>query len=191
MIETGKKIIYSAWVICIVIICGFYLTRPELFTADALVGYLTRFQSELLISYIFLTFVRGFFLVPSTPFVIGGAILFPERLLMVLTISMAGVLFSTACIYYFSDLLGFSRYLERRFPDKTEVWKSRLQHPQALAIVTGWALFPLVPTDLISYVGGIIKMPFRYIFTGVLVGELTLNIFYVYAGSSLFHYITG
>lgn len=191
MIETGKKVIYSVWVCCLLILLGLYITRPGFFSPGTLIGFLERFESEILLTYILLTFVRGFFLVPSTPFVIGGAILFPDRLFMVLLISMAGVLFSTTCIYYFSDLLGFSRYLEKRFPEMTEIWKRRLQHPQALAVVTGWALFPLVPTDLISYVGGIIKMPFRYVFTGVLAGELTLNIFYVYAGSSLFHYITG
>lgn len=191
MIETGKKIIYILWVLCVLTVGGFYIYNPTLFSAESLIGFITRFESELLVTYILLTFVRGFFLIPSTPFVIGGALLFPDRLLMVLVISMSGVLFSTACIYYFSDLLGFSQYLEKSFPEKTDTWKARLKQPKAYAVVTAWAFFPLVPTDMISYIGGIIKMPFRYVFAGVFTGELTLNIFYVYAGASLFHFLAG
>lgn len=191
MIETGKKVIYTIWILCILSVGVIYLYRPELFSAERLVEFLTNFQTELLLTYTVLTFVRGFFLIPSTPFVIGGAMLFPDMLALVLFISMGGVLFSTACVYYFSDLIGFSGYLEKKFPNGTEQWKSRLQQPQALAIVVGWAFFPLVPTDLISYAGGIIKMPFRYIFIGVLIGELSLNIIYVYFGASLYHLLLG
>lgn len=190
MIETAKKILYTGWLLSIVAVFLTYLIRPGLFTAESLVNFLETFQAEILIVYIVLTFVRGFFMIPSTPFVLGGAILFPDMLFFVLVISMAGVLFSATCIYYFSDILGFSDYLESKYPDSVNVWQERLQHPRAFAIVTGWAFFPLVPTDLICYVGGIIKMPARYVLGGVFLGELTLNIFYVYAGSSIFTMLT-
>ncbi|MEX2600029.1 MAG: VTT domain-containing protein [Balneolaceae bacterium] len=191
MIETGKKIVYTVWLLSIAAVFLTYLIYPGLFTAKSLVHVLETFQTELLVVYILVTFIRGFFMIPSTPFVLGGAILFPDMLLLVLIISMAGVLFSATCIYYFSDILGFSGYLESKYPDAVAVWQERLQHPRAFAIVTGWAFFPLVPTDLICYAGGIIKMPVRFVLGGVFIGELTLNIFYVYAGSSIFTLLIG
>lgn len=187
MIETGKKILYAVWLLSIAAVLLTCLVWPELFTAELLVNFLATFQTEILMVYIVLTFIRGLFMIPSTPFVLGGAILFQDMLLLVLIISMAGVLFSATCVYYFSDILGFSNYLESKYPDIANVWKERLQHPGSLVLVAGWAFFPLVPTDLISYTGGIIKMPFRYVLAGVFLGELTLNIFYVYAGSSIFN----
>ena len=61
-----------------------------------------------------------------------------------------------------------------------------LQSRKSTWFVLAWSFFPLVPTDLICYVAGIVKMPFRSMFIGVFVGELTLDIFYVYFGASIF-----
>jgi len=98
---------------------------------------------------------------------------------------MVGVMVSATALYYFSDMLGFSRYLESKYPKEIDKWKARLRSPKATYFVIGWSFFPLVPTDLICYVAGIVKMPYKYMFTGVFLGELTLCIFYVYFGANL------
>lgn len=138
--------------------------------------------------YILLTFIRGFFLIPSTPFVIAGGLLFPDQLLLVLFISMSGIMFSTTALYYFSDLLGFSKYLNNR-SSKINTWKSRLRSSKSIFFIAGWSLFPFVPTDMISYVGGILKTPFKNIFLGVFIGELILCSFYIYFGSSILNWL--
>ena len=142
-----------------------------------------------MIIYIVATFVRGFFLIPSTPFVLCGVLLFPNQLFLVLVISMLGVLFSASLLYFFADFLGFSKKLEAKNVLGIQKWKNKLQQPRAGLFVMLWSFFPLVPTDLICYVAGLVKMRYLYFILGVAIGELTLNIFYVYYGNNIFQFL--
>jgi len=186
MLKKGKLIAYILWGIILLCLIIAYFINPEIASPKYIVSFIREFKNEMLLIYIILTFVRGFFLIPSTPFVIGGGLLFPDNLFLVLVISMMGVMLSATTLYYFSDMLGFSKYLKKKFPDKIELWKSRLNSPKSTLFITAWAFFPFVPTDLICYVSGIIKIPFKNMFIGVFIGELVLDIFYVYFGANLF-----
>ena len=44
---------------------------------------------------------------------------------------------------------------------------------------------------MVCYVAGIVRMPFRNLFIGVFLGELTLVIFYVYFGQGIFEFVLG
>ncbi|MEL6923060.1 MAG: VTT domain-containing protein [Bacteroidota bacterium] len=189
MLEKGKKIIYLLWLGVILGLLCVYLANPSIATPEYFVYFMGQFEYQMMTIYIVISMLRGFFMIPSTPFVIGGGLLFPDKLGLVLLISMIGIMFSATALYYFSDLLGFSKYLEKRNPAGIGKWKKRLQHPKATLLVTAWGFFPLVPTDLICYVAGIVKMPFRYMFIGVFAGELLLDICYVYFGAQLFDFI--
>ena len=185
MLETGKKIFYGLWICIIIFLLYKYFQNPDIASPENIRNFIRSYGSEMMLVYIALTLVRGFFLIPSTPFVIGGGMLFPDKLYLVLLISMVGVMVSATALYYFSDILGFSNYLDAKYPKEIGKWKTRLQSQKATYFVIGWSFFPLVPTDLICYVAGIVKMPFKYMFVGVFVGELVLDIFYVNFGSNL------
>ena len=98
---------------------------------------------------------------------------------------MIGILFSSTMLYYFSDILGFSGYLERKVPEKIEKWKQQLTTSKSTFFIAAWALFPFVPTDIICYITGIIKIPFKNMLIGIFIGELILVTFYVFFGSNL------
>lgn len=185
MIRKAKITVYFIWVAMILTAIILFLINPQVASPEYIVEVIGRFENEMLLVYILVTIGRGFFLIPSTPFVIGGALLFPDKLFLVLVISMVGVMFSATALYYFSDFLGFSRYLEKKYPKGIARWHKRLEHPRATLFVIGWAFFPFVPTDLICYVSGIVKLPYKFMFIGVFLGELTLNIFYVFFSNSL------
>jgi uncharacterized membrane protein YdjX (TVP38/TMEM64 family) len=189
MLKKGKIIIYLLWILIIFGFGIYYLVNPELFTADYLVSFIKQFQNEMLLIYALLSMLRGFFLLPSTPFVIGGGLLFPEQLPLVLTISMIGVLFSATSLYYFSDLLGFSTYLDQKFPTKINALKQKLNSSKSTLLVAGWSIFPFVPTDIICYVTGILKTPFKNVLLGVFIGEIILCSMYVYFGAAIFSYL--
>ncbi len=189
MLKKGKIIAYILWTVVLICLITAYIINPEIASPKYIVAFIREFNTEMMLIYILLTLVRGFFLIPSTPFVIGGGLLFPDNLFLVLLISMIGVMLSATTLYYFSDILGFSKYLEKKFPNKISTWKSRLKSPKSTAFVTAWSFFPFVPTDLICYVSGIVKIPFKNMFIGVFIGELILDIFYVYFGASLFEMI--
>ncbi|TCP24596.1 putative membrane protein YdjX (TVP38/TMEM64 family) [Tenacibaculum skagerrakense] len=185
MLRTGKKIFYILWGVLLIYFLYCYAQNPAIFSVEYLKSFISSYNDQILLVYIILSIVRGFFLIPSTPFVIVGALLFPDRLLLVLLISMIGIMLSATALYYFSDMLGFSEYLEKKYPNKVKKWESKLQSSKATWLVLGWSFFPLVPTDIICYVAGIIKMPYKYMFTGVFVGEIILVSFYIYSGGLL------
>jgi uncharacterized membrane protein YdjX (TVP38/TMEM64 family) len=189
MLRKGKIAIYVLWIVLIIGIGIVCLIYPELSSPEYITATIKKFQNEMLWIYILLTFVRGFFLIPSTPFVIAGALLFPEHLTWVLLISMAGIMFSTTSIYYFSDFLGFSKQLNKKSSAKIALWKSRLNSRKSIIFIAGWSLFPFVPTDIISYTGGILKTSFKHIFIGVFIGELILCSLYVYFGATILSFL--
>jgi len=181
-----KKITASFWVILILGMVIGIIINPKLIEPEFLVAFIERYQNEMLLVYTVLSLVRGLFLIPSTPFVIAGGLLFPAHHFWVLLISMAGIMCSAVTLYFFADWLGFGRYLEEKFPTKIPQWKKRLQHKNATYFVIGWSFFPFVPTDLICYVAGLVKMPLKYFLLGIFIGELVLVTCYVYFGKGLF-----
>ncbi|MCG8573903.1 MAG: VTT domain-containing protein [Flavobacteriales bacterium] len=183
-----KRVVYYVWIAAIVLLLGFFVISPESFEPAKMAAFLERYQEQAFLVYVLISLLRGLFLIPSTPFVICGAILFPQMPLAVFTVSMLGVLLGSTLIYFFSDLLGFSEKLERKYPKQLEKWHRRLNSPKATLIVIAWSFFPLVPTDLICYVAGIVKMPYKFLILGVFIGELVLIYFYVYLGTGLFDY---
>jgi uncharacterized membrane protein YdjX (TVP38/TMEM64 family) len=183
MLRTGKKIFYILWGLLLIYFLYRYIQNPAIFSVEYLKNFISSYKGQILVVYILVSLVRGFFLLPSTPFVIVGALLFPDKLFLVLLISMTGIMLSATALYYFSDMLGFSEHLEKKYPNKVLKWKNKLQSSKATFLVLGWSFFPLVPTDIICYVAGIIKMPYKYMFAGVFIGELILVSFYIYSGS--------
>jgi len=132
--------------------------------------------------------LRGFTLLPSTPFVLAGTILFPSQPLAVLCISLVGILFSSTMIYFFSEVLGFHQYFEKKDAAVVDRLRRRLEHPLGAIFVAAWAFFPLVPTDLVCYLAGTVKMNYWKFIFAVLAGEAILCSFYVIFGNSLMQY---
>ncbi len=130
--------------------------------------------------------IRGFFLIPGTPFVFAGILLFPDNPVLVLSIAMASIVFSATLLYYFSDWLGYGDYLLEKHKDKVGIWLERLKSPKATWIVIAWAFFPPVPTELICYLAAIVKMPYRNMIAGIFIGELVLFSIYIYFGKGIY-----
>lgn len=187
--KSAKKLVYIIWIGIVLSLLALFIISPSSFTPEAIVDFFSRYQAHLIVAYAVMSFVRGLFLIPSTPFILAGIILFPTQLWTVFIISIIGVFIGATAVYYFADFLGFSEKLERKYPKKIEAWHKRLNSPKATLIVVAWSFFPLVPTDLICYVAGIIKMPYRYLILGVLIGEVVLIYLYVFYGTGLLELI--
>lgn len=158
---------------------------PQIFTAENIAGFLLRFEGQIWLIYLTLSALRGFTLLPSTPLVIAGTILYPQQPFLVLLISLTGILLSSSMIYFFSDFLGFTDYFERKQPRFTHKIKFRLEKPTGLFFVFLWAFFPFVPTDAVCYVAGTTKMAFPKFIAAVFFGELVLCCFYIFFGGYL------
>lgn len=132
--------------------------------------------------YLLLGAVRGFAFIPVTNLVVLAIPLFPPMPLLLLT--LAGIAISSASIYLFAGSLKLGEYLERKHARHMDRLQDALRR-NPTAIVTAWSFVPIVPTDLICYVCGVMKISFRRFLLGVLAGEGAICTVYIFAGASL------
>ena len=142
-------------------------------------------QSSALLAYtiyVVLGALRGFALIPVTNLVVLAIPIFPPWPLLVLT--LVGIAISSASIYAFAGSLGLAKYFELEHARGTARVRAALErHPTT--IVTAWSFLPIVPTDLICYVCGVMRIHFGRFMFGVLVGEGAICAIYIFAGHGL------
>ena len=180
-----RRVILVVWTLVVLTGVGSYILFPRSFSAENIAAFLERFGSLIWVIYLVFSILRGFTLLPSTPLVIAGTILFPQQPFAVLVTSMTGILLSSTMIYYFSEFLGFDEYFEDHKPELTHKIKAKLEHPLGFVFVAAWAFFPLVPTDLVCYLAGTTRMDFREFIAAVGMGELILCVCYIFLGGTL------
>ncbi len=184
-----KKITHCTWIGLVILGIGILIAHPSAFSADAISTFLKKFGYWIWLGYILLTFLRGLLLFPSTPFVLAGAILFPDKLILVAVVSILGILFSATMLYYFAELIGFGEYLSKKYPEKIEKAQLILNKPSGKWLVMVWAWFPFVPTDIICYVAGLVKMRYSIMITGIFLGEMVLVSLYLYLGKDILTFL--
>ena len=177
-----RKVAIGIWLT--VIFCGLiaFFLSPDSFSPESVAAVLQKHQNTAFLIYLLISIARGFTLLPSTPLVLAGTILYPDSPFTVLAISIFGIIVSSSLIYWFSDLLGFDDYFRSKKPHHVGRIRDRLEHPLGLGFVAVWAFFPLVPTDAVCYVAGTIGMHFAKFISAVFIGELILCCFYVFGG---------
>lgn len=180
-----RRFLTWLWVAVVVAIFLAFVRDPGLFDPDRLTSALADHQAWIFPAWLTFALVRGALLVPSTWAVLGGAALFPDALWTVFALSMTGILLSAALLYRFPGYAGYDVRLAQRYPAQLARLQGELVKPRAVWLVAGWAVFPLVPTDLICYAAGLVRMPFRRMMLGIIIGEVPLVTAYLFLGSQL------
>ena len=184
MIQKKQYIGRILWFFAIVFAMYFYIRYPDSFRAEGLVAFVEQYREQSLLVYFAISILRGFFLIPSTPFVLAGLLLFPEDNMWVFVISMLGVLFGCSVVYWFSDRLGFGDTLRTKHEGIYLELKRKMEQ-YGFPIVIFWSFFPIVPTDLICCIAGTIRMSFLRFFLAIFIGESFLIFGYIYIKSAL------
>lgn len=133
-------------------------------------------------AYVLFLAIRGLTLMPSTPLLFAGILLFPDWLAYAL--NMAGILISSWLVIMAVQYTGFGARLDRLRTPRVATMEARLQDHGAPIIVT-WSFFPLVPTDVIVYIATLLRFSKRTILSAVMVGEAVLNAIYVFGGAAV------
>ena len=132
--------------------------------------------------YVALGSLRAFTLVPATFLLFIAMPFFPPFLLLMLT--LPGIAISSSICYFFAEVLHMDEIFERKYPRQIQTLKRVLQrHP--LAITIGWSFMLFLPTDLICYVCGTLRINYWKFIIGVLIGEGTVYAIYIYLGDWL------
>ena len=135
----------------------------------------------LIIYYLILSF-QGVVFMPSPLIFIGAFIFNPIELFVV---NMAGVMTSATIVYYFSKYLELDIYFETKYIKYIHIIRAKLMDKE-LPVIVGWSFFPFVPTNLIVYVGSILRINVFICLLGVLIGEAIINAFYIITLTTLF-----
>lgn len=117
--------------------------------------------------YLLLSSLRGFTLMPAAPLLLLGIVFFPPFPLFLLT--FAGILISSAIIYWFSGSLRLEEIFAARYARMMERIKLLLRERE-LPVIIAWCLFPVTPTDLLVYVCGALRVDFKKTLLGVAIG---------------------
>ncbi len=173
------------WAAVILAALGLFISNPAAFSGENIAAFLKANAGRLWIAYIVISALRGLTLLPSTPLVIAGTILFPAEPTAVFAVSILGIAFSSTMIYFFSEALGFDDFFEKRKPDLVHSIRRRMETPWGLAFVAAWAFMPVAPTDAVCYVAGIVRLKYWKFILAVVFGEAILCGIYVWAGNSL------
>ncbi len=139
------------------------------------------FSASLLVGsiiYMLLGSFRAFTLVPATFLLLVGLPFFPPLYLLVIT--MVTVVVSSSIVYFFAEALHMDEYFENNHPRQIQTLK-RLLNQYQLPIIIGWSFLMFLPTDLICYVCGTLRINFTKFIVGVVIGEGSVYAIYVYA----------
>lgn len=169
------------WIALILTGLMLFFLYPNLFTKESISLFVQRNSSHVHLVYFLLSLLRGIFLLPSTPFVLAGVILFPNQPILVFLVSLFGITITAIYLFYASIFLEFGVLFSNKQLSKSQKITKKLDK-HGFWIVLVWSFFPLVPTDLISYIAGSIKMNFTKYITGIVLGESILIGVYIYFG---------
>ena len=142
-------------------------------------------SSSLVLGYVLYTLLsslRGFTLIPSTYLIFIGVLLFPAWPLFICT--LIGVVVSAACVYSFAEswhVKGIFASRHRRSISLVERFLKKYELP----VVIVWSFLPFLPTDIICYVCGILKIDMRKFLFGVVLGEGVCCAIYIFMGHEL------
>ena len=181
-----RTVVLVVWFFAFSGVVYFYLFQPEFFR-DQLAGALSISLPLGYAVYALLGCGRGFTFIPSTSLIVLGLLFFPPLPLYILTVF--GILVSSASVYYFSELLRLDELFERKHQKYIAKIKKVLQKHE-LPIIIAWSFFPLVPTDVICYVSGMLNVNFKKFMLGILIGEGIVCAVYIFLGHYLISNIT-
>jgi uncharacterized membrane protein YdjX (TVP38/TMEM64 family) len=131
------------------------------------------------ISYLAIGALRAFTLVPATFPLLVAMPFFDPWLLLGLTIPCIAI--SSSICYGFAEALRMDELFERKYPKQIQKLKDLLSSYQ-LPIIIAWSFMLFLPTDVLCYVCGSLRINFKKFLVGVLIGEGTVYAIYIFLG---------
>jgi uncharacterized membrane protein YdjX (TVP38/TMEM64 family) len=129
--------------------------------------------------------LRGFTLIPSTYLIIAGLLFFQPVPLFILV--MVGIIISSVSVYYFSEFLHFDTFFEKHHLKRVTQIRNLLEKNE-LPIIILWSFAPVLPTDIICYVCGTLRVNVKKFILGICIGEGTIVGIYIFFGGYLLKY---
>lgn len=173
----------ATWLVVVAAALYLYFFKRD-FVQSELQGALSTSTIVASVLYVVLGSFRALTLVPATFLLLIAMPFFPPLLLFLLT--LPGIAASSSICYFFAKTLRMDELFERRYPQQIQKLTRALQrHP--MSIIIGWSFLLFLPTDLICYVCGSLRINYAKFIIGVLIGEGAVYAIYIWLGAWLLH----
>lgn len=169
------------WLALIAVCLLLWFLNPEVFAPDRIRQFFSANLFAGLSVYLLLASLRGLTLIPLTPLLLAGILVFPPWPLF--WVNLAGIYISSALIYYLAGFCGFDRFFATHYPRQISRL-TQLLNKRELPIITLWSFVPFVPTDLIVYVASVLRINVIKTLLGVSIGEAIICAIYIFAGEA-------
>lgn len=182
-----RKWLFYGWVIFVVVSVALFLLNPTF--ANDVLAYLSNKSVVYLYVLIFLLgIVRSFTLIPVTYLIILGLLFLPPLPLYI--IIMTGILVSSASVYFFFEYLHIDKMLNNKYQKQVDLTKHYLSKYE-LPVIVFWSMNPILPSDIICYVAGTLRVNFYKFMFGMAIGEGIMCGLYIFGGKYLLNLLFG
>ncbi len=179
----SKKIFFTLWLLLVSTLFSLFLLDRSLLES-LLRSFLQTSTATAYVTLFILGILRGFTLIPVTFLIIIGIFFIPP--LPLYLIIMSGVLISSLIVFYFFEYLN----LETLFNEKHKKHIDRgaaLLTKYELPVITLWSMAPFLPTDVMCYLAGTLRVNVYTFILGILIGEGAVCALYVWGGEIVLH----
>lgn len=173
-----RKKTFAVWVLVVVTLLTLYFVNREWFDIDFLRDRVDEHKVVVIAIYLMILSLLGLTFIPSTPFAIAGVLMFSPTEAYLL--NLLGIITSSTIVFHFARFVRLNHAFEAKYPSQLKKVRKALRRKE-LPIIAGWSFFPAVPTDLMIYVASTLNIPLWKCLLGVLLGEGTLNAFYIFS----------
>lgn len=140
------------------------------------------------VAFVLIGTFRVFTLVPATVLIIAAIPFFkPWTLVWLMLLCIAT---SSSICYFFAEVLHLDEGFRRKYPKQIARLTETLQKWE-LPIIIGWSFMLFLPTDVLCYVCGALRINFPKFLLGVLIGEGTVYAIYIFAADYAMGRLTG
>jgi uncharacterized membrane protein YdjX (TVP38/TMEM64 family) len=101
---------------------------------------------------------------------------------------MIGALISSGSIYYFAASFKFYERLQRTRSTQLTAMEERLKNYE-LPLIIGWSFLPVLPTDLVCCLSGVMRINLFKLLFGVLIGEGICSALCIFGSYRLLQFI--
>lgn len=183
-----KKFIGWIWLSLIATMFVFLAFNPKYLSVSYLSEAIRHYEENIWLVYTAMLLFRCLLMFPPTPLLFLGYVVFPKYIFLVTGMVVISIMISATFFYFFAGSMGWHHFFRKRYPERMNKIETKLRQPKALYIVMFWSFLPVFPTDVLCYVAGIVRMPFKIFISGVFLGQLPIMYLYALLGDYFFDY---
>jgi uncharacterized membrane protein YdjX (TVP38/TMEM64 family) len=180
-LETVRSFGLYLWLALIASSLSLFFFMPELFEPQSIRQFLTDNLFSGLLVYFIISTLRGFTLIPLTPIVLAGVLVFPPWPLFL--VNQAGVYASSAILYFMTRYMRFDNFFFTHYPQQVEKLILLLRKRE-LPVISLWGFAPFIPTDMIICICSVLRISVFKTLLGVSIGEGVICAVYIFGGSA-------